>query len=31
MLILVSLAWIIVVTIFFFILSLNLMKKRLTS
>jgi lipooligosaccharide transport system permease protein len=31
MLILVSLAWIIVVTIFFFILSINLMKKRLTS
>jgi lipooligosaccharide transport system permease protein len=31
MLILVSLAWIILVTIFFFILSINLMKKRLTG
>ena len=31
MLILVSLAWIILVTVFFFILSINLMKKRLTG
>jgi len=31
MLILASLAWIIVVTVFFFILSINLMKKRLTG
>jgi lipooligosaccharide transport system permease protein len=31
MLILVSLAWIILVTLFFFILSINLMKKRLTG
>jgi lipooligosaccharide transport system permease protein len=31
MLILVSLAWVIAVTVFFFILSINLMKKRLTS
>jgi lipooligosaccharide transport system permease protein len=31
MLILVSLAWIILVTLFFFILSINLMKKRLTA
>jgi lipooligosaccharide transport system permease protein len=30
-LILVSLVWVIAVTIFFFILSINLMKKRLTS
>jgi lipooligosaccharide transport system permease protein len=31
MLILVSLAWVIAVTVFFFILSINLMKKRLTG
>ena len=31
MLILVSLVWIIAVTLFFFILSINLMKKRLTG
>jgi lipooligosaccharide transport system permease protein len=31
MLILVSLVWIIIVTLFFFILSINLMKKRLTA
>jgi lipooligosaccharide transport system permease protein len=30
-LIVVSLAWIILVTLFFFILSINLMKKRLTG
>ncbi|HMK93783.1 MAG TPA: ABC transporter permease [Candidatus Limnocylindrales bacterium] len=31
MLLLISLAWVIVVTVFFFILSINLMKKRLVS
>ncbi len=31
MLILVSLAWVIAITVFFFILSINLMKKRLTG
>jgi lipooligosaccharide transport system permease protein len=31
MLLLISFAWVIAVTVFFFIVSINLMKKRLTS
>jgi hypothetical protein len=31
MLLIVSLTWLILITVFFFIVSINLMKKRLTS